>query len=642
MARGREKEKSIEHSKSLYHVRGRQKDRIVDKNREIYNGLDMGIYEDYDSENKCPEHGYYNRNLPHCPACEEYGNDEKEIDIPMELSDSNDDDYEDYNKKQAEAEGQLDLLDLATGKKDIKLLIKEGLEKYFQEHNKEENFQKLCFKILEDLIPFKHILMLFSPVLVKEISRIKLKEGKSVSSDIPDGNFPVVTSELLYDCRKNIPQKSSPVFPSLDEVRGLRIISESDSELTGEISDKLEKTCKLINKLPDLLLDKAFKTFYHRIKENNLNDKLEDLSSKIKRLYLTTEDKDNIIKFLTLLLEGIDELKKSSKGGIRIKKTESLFSNIIDIEKDYDTLYNNIMNCKLGLMLFNDHTKAITENILHIFEKSTTKKYISLDAIAEMLTEQYFEAIAHQTACSKSDAEKGYNLIKKVSGKIPKDKLRKAFYNEIILAPEPGIIINKIDDTLSVKVLSIPENLSVARDLPYNIRNEKKAELASFRRKAENLFLIGDFLIKELPEIFNIESKEEIKKSIYKNNLRSKTGKGKGATFQNDIEKDTGIEKGELSKILDSETLLTPSGIILPLRIFTPTKNSFLNDYIEQIKPLITDTPLTDEEIGKKISEKFTGYLPENLMITKDDIKNFREENHITRTIPVKRKKRVL
>ncbi len=501
--------------------------------------------------------------------------------------------------------------------------MKEVMKEEFS--NIPEPVKQLCYKIIDNLMFYRgipYIFVLFSPEMVTEIYNIftLLKERKQRDRKIPEREFPVTTGDIL---RKYISHAENIffLFPSFEMVRKIRILLESDiDKIIDEFVNKLKKLDRII-KVVDFQDDSVFKDFLGKMQREGLDKKLSSIASDLSgRFFVSPEEEEDIKKIFDLLIESVKSLKTISLSGEKkLSKVNSIFSLIIDSKKTYKELNKELIRDRELIILFNDDIKNNCKAIGFILKKIIQ---VEEEFITRILKEYYFSCLSRETGYSETLCKEAFDIVKNISEKIEKKKMREAFRDRYKTQIYPAIIIKELCGTFLVHIPPyIPEHIIINHKLPWNIKEEAKNELEAYRRYCDDLKKLGSFLSEQL---FPCRKLPEVMKKIYEIQLDYAV-----------ISQIIGVPECDLLKIFLSEFLQIPDGSVIPLRLFLTRKKDFLNDNCEEIKRHI-NKDRSDNDIARRLSKKYD-YLPPG-WLTGKDIKEFRRKNNIVKNRGRKRK----
>ncbi|MEQ8168514.1 MAG: hypothetical protein ABRQ38_06430 [Candidatus Eremiobacterota bacterium] len=483
----------------------------------------------------------------------------------------------------------------------------------------------LCYKITDSLMFYRdipYIFVLFSPEMVAEIYNIfnLLKGRKKRDFNVPEADFPVTTGDIVHKYISDV-ENIFFLFPSFEIVRKIRILLETDiDKIIDEFVNKLKKLDRII-RVVDFQDDSVFKDFLEKIQREGLDKKLSSIASDLScRFFVSREEEENIKKIFDLLIEAVKSLKVTSLSGEKkLSKVNSVFSLIIDSKKTYKELNKELIRDRELIILFNDEIKNNCKAIGCILKKVIQGEE---EFIARILKEYYFSCLSRETGYSETYCKEAFEIVKNVSEKIEKKKMRETFCCRHKPPVYPAIIIKELYGNFLVNIPPyIPEHIVLNHKLPWNIKEEAKNELEIYRRYCDDLKKLGSFLSEQL---FPCGKLPDVMKKIYK--------------IQPDytvISSITGIAECELLKILLSEFLQLPDGSVIPLRLFLARKKDFLNDNCEEIRRHI-NKDRSDNDIAQRLNKKYD-YLPVG-WLTGKDIKEFRRKNNIVKNRGRKRK----
>ncbi|MEQ8192711.1 MAG: hypothetical protein ABRQ39_32400, partial [Candidatus Eremiobacterota bacterium] len=363
----------------------------------------------------------------------------------------------------------------------------------------------------------------------------------------------------------------------------------------------------------DWLFDKFLGDF-----EQKLYNKFCDLPEK-----LSDSNISDIEVFLKLLSNMVDELeKKASKSLKKLKddkklsKDRSFLSFIFNTLNDYNSIREEIENSKTFLLSYCNRTEEICWNILQILKRIDDINYHNQEfsterSVSQALKEHYFASKS-----SIIEANRAFDLIKELAKKMAeqrgKKRLRKSIYYELDdLFEKPGIIIKKIEDRITAEIPFDINQLKVRDDMPSSIKKEKQKLLDSHREKAEPLKKIVDYLIFKMPDIFLIQSCEEIKKAVYNKGIHNLN-----RHYIKDIET---LKKDNYSevKVLKDKNSEYRSELLKEL---SEEKEEYYNNEIKKNEVRIADL----NNFSKKLTE-----LSEGTLVTPDILSDFDEEEKV-------------
>jgi len=488
-----------------------------------------------------------------------------------------------------------------------------------------EPMRQLCCKITDNLMFYReipYIFVLFSPEMVTEIYNIftLLKERKKRNCYVPEKEFPVTTGDIVYKYISDV-ENIFFSFPSFEIVRKIRIVLEGDTDkIIDEFVRKLKKLDRII-KVVDFQDDSVFKDFLWKMQKEGLDKKLSSIASDLSgRFFISPEEEDDIKKIFDLLIEAVNSLKLVSISGERkLSKVNSIFSLIIDSKKTYKELNKELILDRELIILFNNEIKNNCKSIGVILKKIVQ---VEEEFITRVLMEYYFSCLSRETGFSETFCKEAFEMVKNISERIEKKKMRETFRDSYKAPVYPAIIIKELCGVFLVDIPPyIPEHIIINHKLPWNIKEEAKNELEAYRRYCDDLKKLGSFLSEQL---FPCRKRPEVMKKIYKIQLDYTV-----------ISQITGIAECELLKIFLSEFLQIPDGSVIPLRLFLTRKKDFLNDNCEEIKRHI-NKDRSDNDIAQRLNKKYD-YLPSG-WLTGKDIKEFRRKNNIVKNRGRKRK----
>jgi len=609
----------------MFHSRSLQNERLRDKAIKIQMFLDRGIYEDLDREKFCPQcELYYENTLEYCPVCNKFEFDETDTVYEEEW----DDDKEDFHGRLKDSFDPFD--SLKEPEFDIKELLKNELHKFFKsEELDKEKARNLSSAIMKNLCKYSdHMIMLFDPSLVMELSKIKNSSEHISDSYEPRvlpfsgiNTFPLAEKEILSSSLKGF-SSSLPSFPSLSDVMSIRKALELDPfhHITGILT-------KFNNLLADFQAenspsDTCFGGFLEKLKDKNIAHRITELPEKISSGFLKKSEVEDIKNFLDLLLEWYRSYKTAlqhRKKEKTVSEDKSLSDFISNIAHDYN-IEHFISDMRDGFICFDEPIEKVCHDISNIFLRIRQDSGKNPEeALSAALKNYYILCLSVSTECERKVVEKSLDFIKNLN--MNKRKLRK--YLSTDEEARAGIIIEQRGEEFFVNIpSSIPENIKIKDNITGKDREEAKVLLDGYMRKMETLRMTGEFLIKHIPSAF--EAGHDIKKEIYKfiaGIYQGRKGtKGKKITVEQLLIEEKKIDKSEISRIFNSESLLFPSGDKIPLKNFLYTKKDILDEHFSEISSWIKSMP--DRECADRVNEYF-GFGED--FIASSDIKHLRE-----------------